>query len=395
MRAVALTELAIKNLKPRPDERYEVFDSKLPGFAVRVFPTGLKSFVVLYRVGGRQRRLTIGRYGVITLADARRLALDALHKVAHGGDPQSQKQDAKQCTTFADAVDQFVRVYCGQHNRPSTAHETERLLRHRFLPRWGRRNIRDIRKSEIVSLLDQIIAEGKPSAANHALAVIRKLFSWCEARDLIDRSPCHGIRAPASIPSRDRVLSDDELAQIWKGSAEYGYPYGSLVRLLILTAQRRGEVVGMRWSEIDFDKRIWSIPAERTKSNRAHSVPLSKLAIDILLSLPRWKTDLVFPGQGEEGRTLSGFSKFKRRLDAVALVEGWTLHDLRRSAATALARSGTPPHVVEKILNHSEALGGVAGIYNRFAYTEEMRSALEFYAEHLRALMNQSSLTET
>ncbi len=146
----------------------------------------------------------------------------------------------------------------------------------------------------------------------------------------------------------------------------------------------------MRWNEINLDARTWSIPAERTKSDRAHVVPLSPLAVGVIASIPRVHDELVFPSQGQDARTFSGFSKAKRRLDALADVTEWTLHDLRRSAATILAQLGVAPHVVERILNHTTGtLGGVAGIYNRFGYLPEMRAALELWAGHIGGLIQE------
>jgi integrase len=381
-----LTDIAIRKLAPRSD-RFEVFDAKIPGFAVRVAASGVKSFVVLYRVKGRLRRMTLGRYPTVSLADARLLADDALNRVAHGGDPQRDKIAERRGTRFRDAVESFVRLHCERHNRESTAHETARVLRSRFVARWGSRDVREVGKGDIVALLDGIVNGGHPSAANHALAAIRKFFAWSVERGLVDTSPCAGIRAPAVQKSRDRVLEDRELAAVWRGCAQISYPFGIIVRLLILTAQRRGEVTTMCWSELDLDAATWSIPAAKTKSNRAQVVPVVPPAIVMLKATPRFGGDFVFPAVGNGERSFSGFSKAKRRLDEISGVHGWTLHDLRRTAATGLARLSVAPHVVEKILNHTTGtLGGVAGVYNRFGYLPEMRAALEQWAQHVAEL---------
>lgn len=200
----------------------------------------------------------------------------------------------------------------------------------------------------------------------------------------MDANPCAEIRAPAPHQSRDRVLSDAELASVWRACERVGYPFGSIVRLLILTAQRPSEVAGMLWSELDLTARTWSIPAAKTKSNRAQVVPLVSQAIELIRVMPRLRGDLIFPAVGSHGRSFSGFSKAKRRIDQIAGVSGWTLHDLRRTAASGLARLGVAPHVVERILNHTTGtLGGVAGVYDRFGYLPEMRVALEQWALHV------------
>jgi integrase len=187
------------------------------------------------------------------------------------------------------------------------------------------------------------------------------------------------------------VLSLDELAAVWKACEEVAQPFPQIVRLLTLTAQRRGEVVGMRWSEVDWSGRTWSIPAQRTKSNRPQVVPLSTFAVAILESVPRINDDLAFPARGREGTTTSGFSKMKRQLEERSRVTGWTLHDLRRSGATHMASLGVAPHVIERILNHTTGtFGGVAGIYNRFQYLPEMREALEKWGGTVRNFVSAS-----
>ena len=392
MRREGLTDIAVQNLKPDPSARFEVFDVKLPGFGVRVFPSGIKSFVLFYRHQGRLRRLTLGRYPVVSLADARRLALDALGGVTRGTDPQQVKQDERRKATFEDAVARFIIIHCERHNRAVTAHETARVLRHRFVDKWGKRNLKEITRADVAGVLDAIVKEGKGSSANHALAAIRKFFNWCVERGLIESSPCTGIRAPAPHRSRDRVLSDPELVAVWRASEAVGFPFGTIVKLLILTGQRRGEVAAMRWDEIDFESGVWSIPALRTKSNRAQVVPLPPQAISLLRSAPRFESPFVFMALGNEDASFSGFSKAKARLAGRAEFGDWTLHDLRRTAASGLARLGVSPHVIERILNHTTGtLGGVAGIYNRFGYLPEMRKALEQWSEYVSKLVDQGA----
>lgn len=389
MQSVTLTDLSIKGLLPRGNERYEVFDSKVPGFAVRVFPSGIKSFVLLYRQQGRLRRMTLGRYPVISLSEARRLAQRALNSVAHGSDPQQSKTEARNGIAFGETVDTFIATHCARFNRARTAHETARILRSQFVVRWDARDVRDIARADVIVVLDRIVAIGASSAANNALAAIRKFFNWAIERGLIDTNPCVGLKKPAPHRSRDRVLSDGELAQVFRAAIAEGYPYGAIVALLILTAQRRGEVTEMRWSEIDFDKATWTIPAARTKSNRMQVLPLVPQALATLAAVPRFNDDRVFPAQAASSNSFSGFSRAKKRLDEVSGVTQWVVHDLRRTAATGMARLGVAPHVVERILNHtSGTLGGVAGVYNRFGYLPEMRTALDQWAAHVSAVQN-------
>ncbi len=392
-----LTDLSIRKLAARPGQRYEVFDGKVPGFAIRVAPSGVKSFVVYYRRDGRNQRVTLGRFPILSLKEARRLAVDTLNRVAHGEHPQGERRESAAQLAFASVVDDFVRIYCNEQNRPSTARETERLLRSGFVSVWGDQDLRSIGRSDINVVLDSFLANGTPSAANHALSAIRKFFNWCVDRGILDSSPCASIKRPAPLRHRERALSEGELHAIWRATADIGYPYEHLVRLLILTAQRRGEVAGMQWDELDLKQATWLIPGARTKNKRSHRVPLSGGAVEILKSVPRTHPLHVFPARGNDETTFSGFSKLKCELDARAgLSENhFTLHDLRRSAATGMAGLGVAPHVIERILNHvSGTFGGVAGVYNRFAYETEMRHALELWAAHLQKLVGANSEKE-
>lgn len=390
-----LTELRLKTLKPLHDEtgnggrRYEVFDAKIPGFAVRVSPTGTKTFVLFYRQQGKQRRLTLGRYPVLSLAEARREAYAALNKVTQGIDPQRGKDERRKSYRFDEAVETFLDMHCQRRNRDNTIAQAANTLRQHYATKWEHRDVREIKRADVLKVLDRLMQERKPAAANRSLAVIRKFFNWCAERGLIDDNPCSGLKTPASQKSRDRVLEEQELRVVWRAAAEIGYPFGAIVQLLILTGQRRNEVAAMRWSEIDLDGATWSLPADRTKNDRPHVVPLSSAALQLLAGLPNFGEGFVFPAQGNCGRPFSGFSKSKHRLEIRSETSDWTLHDLRRTVATGMAKLGVAPHVVERILNHTTGtLGGVAGVYNRFGYLPEMRAALDQWAAYVAAVQN-------
>ena len=401
MASATLTDVKLRGLKPAAGKRIEVWDAQLPGFGLRVSSSGTKSFILLYRIHGKSRRLTLGRYPVLSLADARIRARDALNAVASGVDPREADRpitnaagkvvQAKAQTSAKHRLDhvvkQFVERHCKRNNRANTALETERVLKANLVSQWPTRDVRDIAKADILGLLDAIVDAGKPSAANHAFAAIRKFFNWCVERGLLETSPCLGIKMPAKAASRSRVLDDDELAKVWQASGQTGYPFGTIVQLLILTGQRRSEVGSMRWSAIDFDERTWAIPPEDNKSGRLHVVPLTDATIELIEACPRTSETFVFPSLRSPERCFSGYSKCKARLDAASGVTDWTLHDLRRTMATGLASLGAPPHVVEKLLNHtSGTFSGVAGIYNRFEYRPEMRAALETWAVRMQGL---------
>jgi integrase len=249
---------------------------------------------------------------------------------------------------------------------------------------WKKRDVRDIRASHVNDILDALVEAGKPSEANHALGVIKTLFGWCSDRDMITVSPCAKIKKPAKHGSRSRALSESELRRLWALLEGEGYPFGTMTKLLLLTGQRRGEVTQMRWSQLDLAARTWLIPTELSKNGREHLVPLSDHALAVIASIGRAGNDLVFPAHGNVENVFSGFTRAKNRLDRLSGLKDWTLHDLRRTTATHLGKLGTPPHVIERVLNHvSGSFAGVAGVYNRHPYFEEMRAALQVWGERL------------
>ena len=360
----------------------------MPGFGVRVSKTGTKTFVLLYRHRGRPRRLSLGRWPVVSLAEARKKARVALQALDSGDDPAiNHRPDDNPSFRFDAVAKAFVERHCTQHNRPSTAKETQRLLTKHFVGAWGQRDIRDIRQADINSILDRLVNDGTPSEANHALGVIKTLFAWCTERDMLQASPCAKVKKPARHGKRSRVLTELELARLWEALPKEGFPFGHLGQLLILTGQRRGEVTQMQWQQVEERSRLWTIPGHIAKNGREHVLPLSNLAIDVVHSIPRLNDTFVFPARGNDAATISGFSKAKLRLEAAVGADDWTLHDLRRTTATFLGKLGTAPHVIERILNHaSGSFAGVAGVYNRHPYLDEMRMALERWAEWVRAL---------
>jgi integrase len=392
MATVQFTDILLRKFKPPPTGRAEIYDGRIPGFGLRVTACGTKTFFVVGRHGKAFRRVSLGRYPTLTLENARRKANDALRSLADGTDPQQSKriERTRNADLFPAVVAVFFELHCDRQNRASTAAETQRLLTGNFMTPWATRRVSEITKTDVLNVIDGIMARGAPSAARHAFAAIRKFFNWCAERGYIEQSPCLTLKPPAKHNSRDRVLNDQELGAIVTAAAGQGWPFGAIVQLLALTAQRRGEVVGMRWEEIDTRAKLWSIPGSRTKNNRPHVVPLTATALAIIAKLPRLNTSpFVFPARGYTDRPYSGYSKGKRELDATANLHDWTLHDLRRTAATGMAKAAVPPHVVERLLNHvSGTFGGVAGVYNRFGYLDEMRAALTVWEQHVLTLLS-------
>jgi integrase len=414
--AKALTVAAIERLKADPTKRREVADGLLPGLYFVIQPSGARSWAVRYRHGGKPRKLTLGPFPVLDLATARARGRQALQDVAHGADPAAAKQEALRTArddtpagnSVAVIAERFLERHTRAKNKARTIDAVERTFRKYVLPEWGTRQVQSITRRDIVHLLDAIVDAGKPIAANRALADIRKFFNWCLDRSILDASPCVRIQPPATSITRDRVLSDNELRLIWKAAERIGTPFGSVVRLLMLSAQRRDEVAGLRQTELKDGGALWTIPAARTKNGRAHDVPLTEAAQAILASVPRMAgSEFVFTTTGTT--PISGYSKAKERLDGVMLeiarqeaadrgddpekvtIEPWRLHDLRRTAASGMARLGFPVHVIESVLNHiSGQISGVTAIYNRHAYLGEKARALEAWAAHVLQVVGEA-----
>lgn len=376
------------------------------GFGVRVYPSGKKSFILQYRVNGKQHLLTLGLYGKITLDQAREIAKKRAGEVADNKSPLHARRAVrkKHEWTVRRAFGDFMRRHAKARNK--NWQETERIFTKDILPTFGTHPIDEITKADILKILDKVEERGAGVMANRTLAHVRKFFNWCVEKDLIAFSPAFKVAAPAPNPKRDRVLADHELKEIWQATLEIPYPFGPLARFLILTGQRRGEVATMRWQDVDLKEKLWIIPREFTKADREHRVPLSDMAIEILDNLPRLGIH-VFTSAGE--RPFENFSRDKKTLDDIinknrrenlkiklpaatkkdVKIQDWRIHDFRRTAASGMARLKVQPHVVEKILNHSSGIiSGVAAVYNRHQYVDEMREALDKWAKHVEKVLN-------
>ena len=366
--------------------------SRVPGLMLRVSPKS-KTWVLYSRLPGAKSpsRLKLGELAELTLTDARAAALEMKAQLRAGHDPQAERTERREAAAAkrTDVIDVHIEVF-GQHclkvNRSGS--EQVRTMTNVVLPEWKGRHIRSITRRDVRSLVEDK-AKTAPVMANRLLALLKRFFSWAIEWDVIDANPAYGIKPVTKEVSRDNVLSDDELKAVWKAAGTMGKPFGSIIRLLMLTAQRRGEVAGMRWTEIDLDKAEWVISLSRAKNGMENRVPLTEAALAIIKDQLRLKgSDFVFPScRTPTTRHVSGFSKAKRQIDEISGVTEWRLHDLRRTAASGMARHKISPHVVEKVLNHTNGiLGGVAGIYNRFGYDDEKRHALETWAAHIERL---------
>jgi integrase len=381
-----LTARTIETLSAPTQSRIDVWDDLLPGFGVRLSPTGRKTWFAMGRIGGRLVRHTIGTYPILGLAEAREAARIALGHMQLGLAPNGSPHEAvvsvdpaPAVRTLGDTIPEFIEKYAKPKNR--SWKDSERAL-NRFTELM-QRPLAEIRRAEVVAFLDRIVAERTPIVANRALAAIRKLFAWALDRGLVEVHPVRGMKLPAKEVSRERVLSDAEISAFWQATGDLGPICGGMYRMLLVTGQRRGEVSSMRWSQIDMDRAIWTIPAEIAKNGKAHAVPLTELAMEILTNVPRFlHSDFVFTTTGTS--PLSGFNRAQKRLEQAMGVDDWRIHDLRRTCASGLARLGVAPHVIEKVLNPiSGQISGVAAVYNRHGYDAEKRGALERWERHL------------
>ncbi len=373
----ALSAKTVEALKPR-SKRYDIHDLLCPGLNLRVSSSGRKVFTLKYRYGLKQRRLPLGVYPRVSLLQARDKALEALRLVDEGIDPAARRRQLS--TTVESVCADFIRHYARPRNR--SWKECERILEREFVAVHGQRDIRQIKRHDILDMMDGAIARGAAYQANRIQSTLRKLFNWCVERGIVETSPVAGTKPPTREQPRDRVLTDDEIRAVLRVCAQEPYPFGQFVPLLLATGQRRGEVSSMGWKDLDLDAKQWVIPAELSKNGKAHVVPLNDFALRLLAAVPRFADcDWVFTTTRRS--PISGFSKALRHVHAQSETSRWRFHDLRRTAASGMARLAVPPHVVGKVLNHTSAIHPVTAIYLRWGYDAERREALDKWGEFL------------
>jgi integrase len=368
------------------------FDDDMPGFGIRLRAGGKRVWIVQYRAHERQRRETLGDVRKIDLKAARTAAKKRFAEVALGGDPQKDKAEAKAraAVTVGPLVDRYLAV-----KKPVVRANTH-VANHRYLTNYWkslhRLQVDAVDRRLVAARLGEIVTEHGTTAAARARQSLSGFFSWLIGEGIAHENPVIGTNNPlAESRSRDRVLTETELRAIWLACRDYDF--GRIVRLLMLTAARRDEIGGLRWSEIDLDRGLLNIPGTRTKNHHPLQLTLPAAAVSILRSAPRTEgRDLIFGGgDGPFGAwsysTLSLGTRIAE-MRAGAAMAAWRIHDIRRTVATGMAELGVQPHIVEAVINHrSGHKAGVAGIYNRATYEPEIKRALALWADRLAAIV--------
>jgi integrase len=375
------TDRSLGALKPTLG-RVDYMDTGLQGLGIIVRPNGKKTFFVRYRLGRRFRRVILGDYPAVRLRGLRDRARQLLGRVADGDDPQAEKVEQRGAVTFRALAASYLAVHAKRRKR--TWRQDERMLERDLLPSWGHLVANEIRRRDVVLLLDRVVARGSPVMANRIRALVSKIFAFALARDLVEFNPVAGSSRPGEERSRARVLTEAEIAALWNAWEADGSVTSAVFRMLLLTAQREGEVLAMRWK--DLDGQWWTIPSGIVKNKLEHRVYLSDEARSVLNWVRglRPESEWVFASPKTTGHVVA-LGKAKERFRAETGIADWRPHDLRRTAATYMGRLGISRPAIARVLNHAER--GVTAIYDRSTGERDIESALRVWGERLAAIL--------
>jgi integrase len=389
-RTAKLTDAKIKDLKPKA-QRYVVADNEVPGLFVRVAKSGAKTFTIVARDPWKAqlwREVKGATVGIDALADVRKKAREGIRRIKVGQDPFPPPEEKPD--SFETIAKRYVKLHIVKNGKRTKA-DIERKLKVYIYPTWRDRVLEDIKKADVTALLDHVELEHGPRQADSILTLIRAIMNWHAGRADYVPPLARKMRRQQSPTKRERVLDDDEIRAIWPVLADVG-AFGDLVKLLLLTAQRRDKAAGMAWSEFA-DDGTWTLPRAPHEKGNGGTLPLPEIAAEVIRKQPRvGGNDHVFVGR-TKGSHISGYSKSKRNLDAkvttarrkaaadaggdpakVMPFPNWTLHDCRRTARSLMSRAGVSSEIAERILGHTK--GGVEDIYDRHRYTAEKGAAL-------------------
>ncbi|QWV92886.1 integrase arm-type DNA-binding domain-containing protein [Geomonas oryzisoli] len=387
------TDKYIKALKPKAGKYYEREGN---GFAIRVMPSAAKTWLFIYTFDGKRRELALGPYPDVSLKTARERHAEAVKILNNGKNPgaleEEKRLERKRTPFVADFIEEYLQRHAKDHNRGWK--EIERALKANILPKWGKRKITDIRRRDLVLILDEVADRGAPVMANRLLAYTRKMFSYAVKRDVLEVNPFMGMDRPEREHSRERVLSATEIRTFWRNldEARMSDSVRRALKLILVTGQRPGEVIGMHRREIDGD--WWMVPGERSKNKQAHRVYLTRMAQELIGDA----TEYIFPSPRNEGkplevRTLTSAIKDnlphrpESRVEDLLGIPHFVPHDLRRTAATCWAEMGVPGELIDRLQNHiTRQKQGVGHVYNRYTYDREKREAMESWERKLTML---------
>jgi integrase len=391
MPRIKITNAVLERLKPPAVGQVDYFDSAYPGLALRITAKGVKSWTYFGRVHGKIKRATLGRYPDLSLAKARRKAGETADAMRQGIDPAAAKR--AQRAAVRDNFEGVLTEWLKRDQAENRSHaEVKRLIERETLPAWRGRLMSTITRRDVLDCIDAVVDRGSPIMARRLHAHLHRLFRWSVGRGIITANPMEGMEKPGSETQRDRVLSDAELASVWRAAEKVGWPFGPVVRLLILTGARRQEIGGLRWEEIFGDK--IELSGSRTKVGEAHTIPLSTVALDVIATLPRiGNSAYLFTTTGKT--PVSGWTRSKELLDKAIIefndgraLSDWRLHDLRRTVATGLQRLGVGLQVTEAVLGHvGGSRAGIVGVYQRHEYAEEKKAALEAWGRFVQDML--------
>lgn len=386
------TDRFIKNLKPE-DKTYDVREGD--GFCLRVYPSGKKSFFFAYRFQNKRNRLTIGSYPAMSLKDARLEHRKAATLRDQGKNPAEEKQQEQRRVAEEPTVNDLIKEYMDRWSKPTKKswRADQRIFDVDVAPVIGKRKVSDIKRRDLVLLLEKIVDRGSPNQSWQTLKVLRRMFNFAVERDILENSPCNHIKPVARIQSKTRWLSESEILWFWHAleDTKISFSVKNCLRMILLTGQRPGEVLQIHWSEID--GKWWTIPPERSKNKRENRVYLSTLTRRLLIYD---YNGLPFPSsRSDDPMHTNVLSKAVRRMleahnsaqaaAGLPTIEPFTPHDLRRTAATHMAHMGISEFVIGKVLNHTNE--SITGVYNRYAYDKEKRHALIMWARHLQKVL--------
>lgn len=407
------TDKFIRNLKPT-DKLQDMREKD--GFGIRVTPGGVKTWFFIYRLDGKRRFMNLGHYPSITLEEARKKHRAALALAEQGKDPMGMAEEAREerrkAPTVADLADEYIERHAKKFKR--SWRKDEQVLNRDVIPAWGKRKAKDIAKRDVILLMEGIVDRGAPIMANYVFQVTRKMFNWAVEQDILTSTPFLGTKLPSPTNKRERVLSEDEIFTLWgsldRTDLNMSDSIRRALRLILVTAQRPGEVIGMHSDEID--GHWWTIPAERAKNRKTHRIYLTRAALDLIG--PTEGKGYIFPapfhlGESQEERpigcnalavavgrnlaypltdktgqplfTAGGKPATENRLG----IDHFTPHDLRRTAATFMAKNGEMDEVIDAVLNHAKQ--GVIKVYNQYRYDREKQQALETWERKLNGIL--------